>query len=186
MVHRTPAASMGMPLGTDTPMKYLILTALCLAWLPMPALAQMQTDQSRQALQDIKGFYVRVEVEGSVGLTSEDAVDVRTINRRVKTNLREAGLNVLEASEVTDRVEEPYLYIHLNMMETDNGQIPFAVKTQFFQRVELPRTRQRSLIACTWDDGLVGLSYYNDLNFIADAAVKSVANFILDYHAANP
>lgn len=146
----------------------------------------MQTAESRQALEGVHGFYLRVEVEGSVALTNEDVVDVRTINRRVKTDLREAGLNVLEGSEVMDRIEEPYLYIHLNMMETDNGQIPFAVKTQFFQRVELPRTGQRSLIACTWDDGLVGLSYFNDLNFIADAAVKSVANFISDYQAVNP
>lgn len=163
-----------------------ILTALCLAWLPTLAFGQMQTAESRQALEGLRGFYLRVEVEGSVALTNEDAVDVRTINQRTKTMLREAGLNVLEASEVTDRVEEPYLYIHLNMMETDTGQIPFAVKTQFFQRVELPRTGQRSLIACTWDDGLVGLAYFNDLNFIADAAVESVTNFISDYHAVNP
>ncbi len=162
----------------------LIMFALL---LPTIANAQMETGQSRQSLNDIRGFFVKVDVEGSVGLTSDEKLNISAINSRVKTKLRNAGLNVLEPTEVIDQPMEPYLYLHVNMLEMEQGLVPFAVTTQFFQRVELPRSKRgASLVACTWDDGLVGLVSYDNLDMIADSAVESVGLFIDDFQQVNP
>jgi len=147
--------------------------------------AQMETEQSRKSLRGIKGFYLHVDVEGSLGLTQDDALNVRAITGRVSTALRDAGLNVLQPSEVVDQSSSPYLYVHVNMMDMDQGLVPFAINTQFFQPVEIKRQRF-STTACTWDTGLVGLVSYDNLDMIADAAVGSVTNFIDDYHVSNP
>ena len=166
-------------------MKTTIL--LLLAFIPGIAFAQLDTEQSRQSLVDIRGFYVTVDVEGSVGLTSDEALNVSTINRRVKSRLREAGLNVLEGTEVIDQPREPYLYLHINMLEMDRGLVPFATSIQFFQRVELPgKRRNKSLVACTWDTGVVGLVSLDNLDMIPESAIQSVNLFIDDFARVNP
>ena len=158
-----------------------------LMFLPvLQGVAQPGTEASRQALQGIRGFYLHVDVEGSLGLTQDEALNVRTIKRRVTQRLRDAGLNVLETVENMEQDTEPYLYVHVNMLEMERGLVPFAVNTQFYQRVELPRRPRQSLVACTWDTGLVGLVSYDNLDLIADSAVESVVNFIADYRQVNP
>ncbi len=164
---------------------FAIISLLLLT--PSITFAQMETGQSRQSLGDIRGFYVQVDVEGSVGLTSDEKLNISAINQRVKQKLRSAGLNVLEPVEINSEPTEPYLYLHLNMMEMEQGLVPFAVNTQFFQRVELPRDKRgQSLIACTWDSGLIGLVSYDNLDMIADSAVESVGEFIDDFRLVNP
>ena len=169
--------------------KYLIGSLLLIAFLFMPstAYAQMETKQSTQSLGRIQGFYVRVEIEGSVGLTSDEKLNVKAINQRVKRRLRDAGLNVIEPTEGFDQPMEPYLYVHINMMELEQGLVPFANNLQFFQRVEIPgRRRKQSLIAATWDTGVVGLVSYDNLDMIADSAIESVNEFITDFQQVNP
>lgn len=165
-------------------MKSLLLLLLCC--MPNLVLAQMETEQARQSLIDLKGFYVQVDVEGSVGLTSDEKLNASAINQRIKQKLRGAGLNVLELTEVLDEPLEPYLYVHVNMLEMERGLVPFAVNTQFFQRVELPRKKRQSLISCTWDSGLVGLVSLDNLDMIADSAVESLQVFIDDFQQVNP
>ena len=149
------------------------------------AFGQMETEQSRRSLRGVKGFYLQVDVEGSLGLTQDEALNVRAIRSRVATELRSAGLNVLETTEVLDQSNSPYLYVHVNMLDVEGGLVPFAVSTQFYQQVEIKRQRA-SAMACTWDTGLVGLVSYDNLDMIADAAVGSVTNFVDDYHVSNP
>ena len=163
---------------------YLFL--IIMALMPFAAHAQMQTGQSRQSLEGIQGFYVQIDVEGSVGLVSDEKLNVTAMNQRVKQRLRDAGLNVLEPTEVVDQPQEPYLYLHVNMMEMERGLVPFAINMQFFQRVELPRKKRESLIACTWDTGLVGLVSLDNLDMIAESAVGSVDLFIDDFQQTNP
>ena len=180
--HSTPSQAEGGQIGIRH-----LLTLLLLALLPtVAANAQIDTEASRQALQQIRGFYLHVDVEGSLGLTQDDALNVRTIRSRVKQRLEDAGLNVLENLEGIDQANEPYLYVHVNMLEVERGLVPFAVNTQFYQRVELPRRPRQSLVAATWDTGLVGLVSYDNLDLIADSAVGSVTNFISDYQQVNP
>ena len=150
----------------------------------MTASAQMETAESRNSLDGIKGFYLHVDVEGSLGLTSDEKLNVRAVKGRLTDTLRGAGLNVLETTEVVDASSEPYLYVHVNMLDMEGGLVPFAVNTQFYQRVEIARQRS-STIAATWDTGLVGLVSYDNLDMIADAAVGSVTNFITDFQEVN-
>ena len=149
--------------------------------------AQPETGESRESLGGIAGFYVQVVVEGSVGLTSDEKLKVSAINQGVKRRLRDAGLNVIEPTEGIDQPTEPYLYLHLNMIEMEQGLVPFAVNMQFFQRVEIARSRRsQSMVACTWDTGFVGLVSYDNLDMIADAAIESVDEFIGDFRIVNP
>ena len=169
-----------------TPLKTTVIFLAALFFLPASlAFGQMETEQSRKTLRGIKGFYLNVDVEGSVGLTQDAALNVRAIRGRVAAALRDAGLNVLEPTEMVDQSNSPYLYVHVNMLDMEQGLVPFAVNTQFFQPVQIKRQRF-STTACTWDTGLVGLVSYDNLDMIADAAVGSVTNFIDDFQVSNP
>ncbi len=176
-----------MPKTTRTsPVRLLsVVLTLLLVGPVAPVQGQMETAESRQSLRGIHGFYLNVDVEGSLGLTQDEALNVISVRGRVATALREAGLNVLESTEVVARSNEPYLYVHVNMLDMEGGLVPFAINTQFYQQVELPR-RRGTMTACTWDTGLVGLVSYDNLDLIADAAVGSVTNFITDFQDINP
>lgn len=183
-----PSSQKTMQFSLQVSSVRLIAASFLVALFTLPAIqvyGQMETEQSRKSLRGVKGFYLHVDVEGSLGLTQDEALNVRAIRGRVATELRNAGLNVLEATEVVDQSTSPYLYVHVNMLDMEGGLVPFAINTQFFQQVEIKRQRS-SLTACTWDTGLVGLVSYDNLDLIADAAVGSVTNFIDDYHVSNP
>ncbi|MEZ4703163.1 MAG: hypothetical protein R2834_22740 [Rhodothermales bacterium] len=155
----------------------LLITAQC-------AQAQPAVERARQTLQDIQGFYLTVDVEGTRGLTQEPLLDVATIRRRVAERLTAAGLHIIEATEMVEGERVPNLYVHINMLDAGEGIVPFAVNTQFFQQVQLAEQRIAA-VASTWDTGLVGVVSYDTLELIGDTAVTSVTNFIDDYIAVN-
>ena len=162
----------------------VVLLIVVLGLAPRAA-AQPAVEVARESLQQIKGFYLTVDVEGSRGLTEEDVLDVVTIRRNVATRLAEAGLHVIEATEVVDVARVPNLYIHINMLDAGQGIVPFAINTQFYQEVRLAEQRLPT-IASTWDTGLVGVVSYDTLELIGESAVTSVTNFIDDFRSANP
>ena len=163
---------------------FLVLLLILTLHPPGMANAQQGIEQSRQTLQQIKGFYLTVDVEGTRGLTEEAILDVVTIRRNVAAKLAEAGLNVIEATEVVDAQRVPNLYVHINMIDAGRGIVPFAVNTQFLQEVRLAH-QNITTVASTWDTGLVGVVSYDTLELIGETAVSSVTNFIDDYHAVN-
>ncbi len=163
---------------------FALLFACCIS---STAWAQLGTETSRQSLKDIRGFYVQVDIEGSVGLTSDEKLNASAINRRVKQQLRNAGLQVIEPTEVLDQPIEPYLYLHINMIEMEQGLVPFSTSLQFYQRATLEKKRKNntSMVVCTWDTGAVGLVSYDNLDMIAESAIASVDEFIGDFSSAN-
>ncbi len=164
-----------------------VLVLLIACCLPVSAWAQLGTETSRKSLKDIRGFYVQVDIEGSVGLTSDEKLNASAINQRVKQQLRSAGLQVIEPTEVLDQPIEPYLYLHINMIEMEKGLVPFSTNLQFYQRATLERNKKKknSMVVCTWDTGAVGLVSYDNLDLIAESAIASVDEFIDDFSQAN-
>ncbi len=164
-----------------------LLALLIASCLPVTAFAQLGTETARKSLTDIRGFYVQVDIEGSVGLTSDEKLNASAINQRVKQQLRNAGLQVIEPTEVLDQPIEPYLYLHINMIEMEKGLVPFSTNLQFYQRATLERKgkKKNSMVVCTWDTGAVGLVSYDNLDLIAESAIASVDEFIDDFSQAN-
>ena len=163
----------------------LSLYLALLLFVCIPVQAQPDIAYGQTSLGKIKGFYLRVDVEGSLGLTNDPQLNARAIRSRLQAALTSAGLNVLQQTEVMDDNQEPYLYVHVNMLDLGDGNVPFSISTQFYQKVNL--THQRgTIVAATWDTGLVGITNYNELDLIAETAESSLVNFISDYHTANP
>lgn len=166
--------------------RLLLLLVGCFFLLIVPVQAQSEMERERASLQDLDGFYLSVVVEGSSPVLAHDSLDFQHIHQRIRTRLQLNNLPVQAEGGVLPEHRTPYLLVHINTMEADRGQVPFSIQMQFYQAVQLPRTVPISTVASTWETGVVGLAYHNQLSFIPDAAVNLVGEFITDFQRANP
>ncbi|WP_456426572.1 hypothetical protein [Rhodocaloribacter sp.] len=155
----------------------LILLAAFLLVAP-EARAQLDAGPARASLRDAGPFFVRVDVEGSPALSTHPAL--LRLTRAVAGRLSEGGA---PASE--ERDGRPYLYVHVNALEMEEGLIPFTVALQFLQTVRLTRERTVPTTGCTWEAATVGLVSSDNVALIAEAALDLVDEFLMDFRAAN-
>ncbi|WP_457654661.1 hypothetical protein [Rhodocaloribacter sp.] len=160
------------------PARFALLWLLALAFAVPEAHAQIGLDEARASLRDVGPFFVRVDVEGSPALSEHPAL--RDLTRAVTRRLSDGG-----ARPVSERDERPYLYVHVNALEMDNGLIPFAVSLQFLQTVRLARERTVPTTGCTWEAATVGLVTPDNVALIAEAALDLADEFAMDLRAAN-
>ena len=142
------------------------------------ARAQLDVGEARASLRDVGPFFVRVDVEAGPALSEHPAL--RRLTRAVSRRLTEGGA---PASE--ERDGRPYLYVHVNALEMEEGLIPFTVSLQFLQTVRLARERTFPTTACTWEAATVGLVSPDNVALIAEAALDLVDEFATDLRAAN-
>lgn len=163
-----------------------VILVCCLWGSTQTADAQTELEQARRALQGVEGFYLSLNLEGSNAVLAHEALEIRSLEDALALHLTEAGLTVLPDAGVPAAERVPYLHVHLNLMETAQGQIPFAVEVRFFQAVRLLRDPSLTTVAATWESSLVGLTYPNQLPIITEAAVGLVQEFAEDWHRVNP
>ncbi len=160
------------------PARFALLWLLALACAVPEAHAQIGLDEARASLRDVGPFFVRVDVEGSPALSEHPAL--RDLTHAVTRRLSEHG-----ARPAPERDDRPYLYVHVNALEMDNGLIPFAVSLQFLQTVRLSRERTVPTTACTWESATVGLVSPDNVAIIAEATLDLIDEFVRDLRAAN-
>ena len=151
----------------------------------VPVLAQTELEQARASLVGAEGFYLSVNMEGPAAVVEHDALDLPRLRERLAGRLEEAGLPLLQDAGVPPAERLPYLHVHVNIMQADRGQIPFSVEMRFFQEVHLARDPAHPVPAATWETSIVGLSYHNQIPFVADVTVELVDEFIGDFQQAN-
>ncbi|MDX1546376.1 MAG: hypothetical protein R3247_05280 [Rhodothermales bacterium] len=164
-------------------MRTLLLLTLLL--VSAPARAQTELEQARASLHGVDHFYLSVNVEGPAAVVADSALGVPALTARIAARLREAGLPLRTDAGIPAADRLPYLHVHVNAMQADRGQIPFAVKLRFYQAVRLERAPSRILPAATWDAGLVGLTYHTAVGFVADVAADEVETFIDEFRRAH-
>lgn len=160
-----------------------ILLLICL--LPVTLPAQNEISRARISLQGLQEFGFTANIEGSRTVTSSDTLTPSVIRQEAINQIVEAGLRFVSDEEVESSADIPFLYMHINTMQLDNGLVPFSIQLQLFQPVKLTLNRDLQTSASTWDSGMVGIVSLDQLPVINQAASNLVAEFIEDYQRAN-
>ena len=150
-----------------------------------PLFAQNEVGRERISLEGIREIGFTVNLQGSETVTSNETLTPTTIRQDVVNQLVRADLNYVSDDEVRSSADIPFLYMHINTMQLDNGLIPFSISLRFYQPVKLILNRDLQTSASTWETGTVGLVSSDQLRTISHAADGLVAQFIEEYRLTN-
>lgn len=153
---------------------------------PCIASAQNEIERERISLQGIREVGFTANLEGSERVTSDTLLTPSSIRQQSVNQLVQADLNYVSDEEVHSSADIPFLYMHINMMEMDNGLVPFSIELRFYQPVKLVLNRDLQTSASTWETGMVGLVSLDQIPVISEAAADLVNEFIDDFIASNP
>jgi hypothetical protein len=136
----------------------------------------------RESLRNLKRLSVVIEhlsphVEEK-GLTRDH------LSQLVRHRLHEEGIEVLPKEEIYPGV--PYLYVNVNVMNTNVGLNVFATQVVLKQRMILPREPFVEMHAPTWEIAGVGTVGTNNLTAIAESICKLIDRFSHEYQVVNP
>ena len=171
----------GLTLIKKTGLFLLLFTLI----LPAISLAQNEISRARISLQGLQEFGFTANIEGSRTVTSSDTLTPSVIRQEAINQIVEAGLRYVPDEEVESSADIPFLYMHINTMQLDNGLIPFSIQLQLYQPVKLTLNRNLQTSASTWDSGVVGIVSLDRIPLINQAASNLIADFIYDYQQAN-
>ena len=168
-------------------MKYYCLgpTLLLILLIPCLLLAQNEIERERISLEGLQEFGFTANIEGSRTIADNDNLTPSTIRQEAISQLVEADIRYISDEEVRSSADIPFLHMHINAMEMENGLIPFSISLRLYQPVKLSLNRNLETSASTWEDGVVGLVSYDQLAVIGEAASNMIQNFIEDYRKAN-
>ena len=153
--------------------------------LPLNLHAQNEIDRERISLEGLQEFGFTANIEGSRTIADAEELTPTVIRQGVINQLVNANLRYVADEEVQSSADIPFLYMHINAMEMENGLIPFSIELRLYQPVKLVLNRDLKTSASTWESGMVGLVSHDRLTVINQAAQSLVATFIDDYHSSN-
>ena len=162
----------------------LLFCWLLAVGLALPVQAQTELAQARASLEDVRGFYLSVNVEAGLALSEQAPIRMAALRGRLHDRLRAAGLTVWVDESVPPALRYPSLYLHLNVLDAGRGLVPFNVELQFYQRVRLSGGSE--VPAATWSHSSVGLVSLDRLGLIGDTAAELTEIFIDDFRQTNP
>src|SRR5262245_23611736 len=163
-------------------LRVLILLGLTLYW---PTLGFGFTADKRDTLRGLKEISVLVEylpddVERE-GLSREH------LQRDIELRLRQAGLHVLNISELANSPGAPYLYVAVYPITGSSVNFnAYAVALTLKQLVQLSRNPTTELFATTWE-GPIQLGSLTDRKVldIRTRIFDAVGRFLIDYRDVN-
>lgn len=161
----------------------LILILLFL--FPCLLLGQNEIQRERSSLRGISELGFTVNLETNVSLNKKGELEVTSLQDAVRKKLSELNVAILKDKEVRSSADIPFLYMHINTMDAGQGLVPFAITLHFYQPVKLTLNRDQQTSASTWESDMVGMVSYDRMNFIQDAAVGLMQDFIDDFRQVN-
>jgi len=164
-----------------------ILTVLIfLLVLPFQLHAQNEVERERISLQGLQEFGFTANIEGSRDIADSEKLTPSVIRQQSINQLVEAGIRYVSDEEVRSSADIPFIYMHINAMQLENGLVPFSIQLRVYQPVRLTLNRNLNTSASTWETGMVGIVSYDRLATINRAAEDLIMTFIDDYYKANP
>lgn len=148
-------------------------------------IAQNEVERERLSLQGLQQFGFTATIEGSRIIADSESLTPTVIRQDAINRIVENGLQFVSDEEVRSSTEIPFLYMHINAMEMENGLIPFSIQLKLYQPVKLVLNRDMQTSAVTWEHGMVGLVSYDRLSTIQYAAQELIMTFIEDYQTQN-
>jgi hypothetical protein len=153
-----------------------------LSLLTADLFAQNETVRQLISLQGVQEIGFTATLEGSRTVTSDKNLTPSNIRQAVIEELINNDIKFADDEEVRSSVDIPFLYMHINMLELENGLIPFSIELRLYQ---LSLNRDLETSASTWESGMVGIVSLDRISLIGEAALNEVLTFIDDYHSAN-
>ena len=166
------------------PAIFFILITLAV-FIPFQTVAQNEIERERISLQGIQEFGFTANVEGSRTIADSDELTPAIIRESAIEKIQEANLRFVEDLDVESSADVPFLHMHINAMELDNGLIPFSIELRLYQPVKLILHDELQTSASTWETGMVGIVSFDRLDVINRAANNLLDNFIDDYRRIN-
>lgn len=157
-----------------------------LFYIPIQLHAQNEVERERISLQGLQEFGFTANIEGSRDVAESDDLTPSVIRQQSVNRLLEAGIRYISDEEVRSSADIPFLYMHINTMQLENGLVPFSIQLRLYQPVSLTLNRDLQTSASTWETGMVGIVSYDRLATINRAAADLVQEFIDDYNKSNP
>lgn len=167
--------------------KFKLLCFILFSFFSCPELllAQNEVERERISLEGLQEFGFTANIEGSQTIADDQTLTPSLIRDQAVEQIVEAGIRFVADEELRSSADIPFLHMHINAMEMENGLIPFSIEMRLYQPVKLILNRDLQTTASTWEDGLVGLVSYDQIAIIKEAASNMIKNFIDDYHEAN-
>ncbi|CAN5399510.1 hypothetical protein BH23BAC3_BH23BAC3_18530 [soil metagenome] len=166
-------------------LQLLLFTTFSICLLPLTLHAQNEIERERISLEGLQEFGFTANIEGSRTIADDATLTPSAIRQEAINQLVEANLRFVADEEVRSSADIPFLYMHINAMEMENGLIPFSIELRLYQPVKLMLNRDMQTSASTWESGMVGLVSYDQIHVISQAAANLVDTFLTDYQQAN-
>ena len=148
------------------------------------ARAQSEMERERHSLRGVDGFYLSLNTVGDAAV--QDSLDFAQLHHDLRASLQNAGLPVWPEGNVSAEDRVPYLHVHVNTVHAGRGLYPFGVEVRFYQAVRLAHDAAAPTVAATWATSIVGLTSYDNLGIIPEAALGLLDDFIEDFQGINP
>ena len=168
-------------------MKIIPIIFIAALFLSLPAMliAQNEIERERISLQGLKEFGFTANIEGTRTVTSHQELTPTVIRQEAVSKIVQAGLRFVSDEEVSSSADIPFLYMHINTIQLENGLVPFSIQLRLYQPVKLTLNRDLQTSASTWETGMVGIVSLDQLPVINLAASDLISDFINDYYHTN-
>ena len=154
--------------------------------IPFQLFGQNEIERERLSLQGLQEFGFTANIEGSRDVADSEELTPSVIRQQSVNRLIESGIRYVSDEEVRSSADIPFLYMHINTMQLENGLVPFSIQLRLYQPVKLSLNRDLQTSASTWETGMVGIVSYDRLATINRAADDLLQDFIDDYKRSNP
>jgi len=166
-------------------MKYAIIILSLILFPTMEIFAQNEVERERFSLQGVQEVGFTVNIQGSEFVAQDTSLTPTKIRQQSINKLVNADLHYVADEEVQSSADIPFLHLHINTIQLDNGLVPFSINLQLYQPVKLVLNRDLQTSASTWETEMLGIVSYDQLQTISDAAYNLITQFIDEYDLIN-
>ena len=146
--------------------------------------AQNEVETERHSLIGIKEFGISVEIEKPIGL-QEALLNPALIQKEIRKSFESLPINLLSFNELKESFYNPFFYVHVNIMQAEDGIYPFSIEMRFYQPIKLSLKNDVESMASTWHSGYVGMVSYDRVNEIAGVVVEATKEFKEEFERLN-
>ncbi len=142
----------------------------------------METE--RHSLIGIKKFGISVEIEKPIGL-KEATLNPAQIQKEINESFETLPVTLLNFNELKESFYNPFFYVHVNIMQAEDGIYPFSIEMRFYQPIKLSLKNDLESMASTWHSGYVGMVSFDRVNEIAGVVVEATKEFKEEFERLN-
>jgi hypothetical protein len=160
------------------------LLLLFIVFLSSSLFAQNEVETERHSLIGIKKFGISVEIEKPIGL-KESTLNPAQIQKKINESFETLPVTLLSFNELKQSFYNPFFYVHVNIMQAEDGIYPFSIEMRFYQPIKLSLKNDVESMASTWHSGYVGMVSFDRVNEIAEVVVEATKEFKEEFERLN-